>query len=797
MSSYRLWLFRITAIFAIPTLLLIFLEIGLRIVGFGHPTRFTATCEVNGRIVSCENHTFSRLFFPPKLARPTIPFVLPLEKPAKTYRIFLLGGSAAQGDPDHTFGLARILKIMLQDRYPETNFEVINSAVTAINSHVVYQIAKDLVRHQPDFFILYLGNNEVVGPFGAGTVFAPLSPNLSLIRAGILLKSTRVGQALAKVLAIASNTEDMPEKWGGMEMFLQKQVRADEPGLETVYNHFQENLEDILQVARKAEIKTLVATVATNLKDTPPFASLHRRDISREDKNKWENLYRLGYEHESRIEYDQAIQYYLEAAAIDGGFADLQYRLAKCYWTLQDYDKARERYVRARDLDTLRFRVDTRVNNIIREVAKGKGVYFIDTVRIFEDQSPHKIMGEGLFYEHVHLNFRGNYILAASLFRQIASILSDTLGRADIEAPLLTADDCALRLAFTPYDRYRVATEVFNRLQKPPFTNQIYHEEQIEQAKHVLDELRIHSHPPSLVEAASRYRWAINRDDSDPWLHYNYAALLQESEAFNDASEELRLFLRYLPQYVPGYEKLVENLLREGKFEEAITYLERALQLTPHYTPAYYHMAFALAKQSKFDESIQKYRKVIELDPERTIDVYNQIGKIQVQQRKLEEAAETFKKAIAYNAASGFKKDVPDLHFNLGYVLKRLNKPYESNQELQQAITGYRQELSENPISSETHLVLGRALAEFGDYQQATQHFLRARDLDPTNLSKHINLIRFLEAQRRLDEAIEAAQKAIRLMLKESNKEAVTVLRKYVRALESRKLKHNSIQIQK
>jgi tetratricopeptide (TPR) repeat protein len=341
-------------------------------------------------------------------------------------------------------------------------------------------------------------------------------------------------------------------------------------------------------------------------------------------------------------------------------------------------------------------------------------------------------------------------------------------------------------LAFTPYDQYRVATEVYNRLQKPPFTNQIYHQEQIEQAQHVLDELQIHSQAPGLVEASSRYRWAIDLDGSDPWLHFNYAALLQKSKAFSEATEQLQLFLRYLPHYVPAHEKLARNLIREGKFEEAVTYLKKALQINPDFSPAYYHMAFALAKQSKFDESIKNYQKVIELDPDRFIDIYNQIGKIQVHQGKLKEAAATFKKAIEYNAASGFNKEVPDLHFNLGYVLKRMNKPYESNRELQQAIQRYRQELNENPTASETHLVLAQALAESGDYQQAARHFFRARDLDPTDLSKQIHLIKFLEAQGRFTEAIDALRQAVLFMAKDNQREAVVILEKKLENLQSR-----------
>ncbi len=45
-----------------------------------------------------------------------------------------------------------------------------------------------------DIWVIYMGNNEVVGPFGAGTVFGRQVPPLPLIRASLALKTTRIGQ---------------------------------------------------------------------------------------------------------------------------------------------------------------------------------------------------------------------------------------------------------------------------------------------------------------------------------------------------------------------------------------------------------------------------------------------------------------------------------------------------------------------------------------------------------------------------------------------------------------------------
>ena len=43
--------------------------------------------------------------------------------------------------------------------------------MTAINSHAILPIARECARRDGDLWIIYMGNNEMVGPFGAGTVF--------------------------------------------------------------------------------------------------------------------------------------------------------------------------------------------------------------------------------------------------------------------------------------------------------------------------------------------------------------------------------------------------------------------------------------------------------------------------------------------------------------------------------------------------------------------------------------------------------------------------------------------------
>jgi len=793
-KSWRQWLFRIVAVVVIPALFFILLEAGLRIFGTGFHTDLTVKCEVNGSDAFCENNKFSWQFFPPRLARSPISFVIPAVKLPKTYRIFVLGGSAAQGDPQPSFSFGRILQVMLRDQFPSVNFEVVNTAIVATNSHVALKIAKDLIRHEPDLFIVYLGNNEVLGPFGSGTVFTSFSPNLSFIRASIILKTTRVGQLLGNLIQLTGAEENTPEYWGGIEMFLDKQVRADEPNMEHVYSHFMQNLSDIIRVARESGIKTIVSTVATNVKDSAPFASLHCRDMTDEITREWNTIYQSGIKLESEARYAAAIQRYLEAGRLDNCYADLHYRLARCYWQLGNYDSARDRYIQARDLDTLRFRADTKINDIIRSAAGGssaEGAYLVDAVKDFEENSVEGIPGNDLFYEHVHMNFKGNYVLAKSVFQQVTNILPHWVLQAKKNLQLLTEDECAQRLAFSGYDRFEITAELQRRLGAPPFTNQLNHEEQADQLQKNLDNLKEYMSPGALNGIEAAYRRALEHNESDWWLHYNYAVLLQKNQKPGFAVEHFRIFLRHMPQYATAYVTLAKSLVLLGRFDEAIAQCNKALQIKPDYYTADYTIAFALAKLGKLDQSIERYKKLLSADPEMSVDVYNQIGLILIEQGNYKEAAKTFQSAVTLNADSE-NNNIPDVHYNFSYVLKRLGRLSEASHELNKAVEEYRKELDRRPRSSAIQGALGSAFVESKDFIQAALHFQQAVDLEPENVNNHFNLIKAFEVQGRFVEAFEASQKGIRFMLQSGRYEEAERLRGYLKSLELKKLRRKT-----
>ena len=169
-NRFRLWFLRLLLVVGAPSLLFGLTETVLHFTGVGYQTALVVPSAEDDRWL-IDNYRFAWRFFPRALARSPRPFRIAADKPDNGLRVIVLGGSAAMGDPDPTYGLPRMLERMLQEKHPDRKIEVINAAVTAINSHVVLEIARDCLALNPDLFVVYMGNNEVNGPYGAAAVF--------------------------------------------------------------------------------------------------------------------------------------------------------------------------------------------------------------------------------------------------------------------------------------------------------------------------------------------------------------------------------------------------------------------------------------------------------------------------------------------------------------------------------------------------------------------------------------------------------------------------------------------------
>ncbi len=731
----------------VPAFLLVLAELALRLADYGYPTAYFV--EIPGRRAWTSNQKFGWRFFPPAIARTPIPCRLAAEKPPRTYRIFILGESAAMGEPNPAFSFGRILEAVLRDRYPEIRFEVINTAMTAINSHVILRIARECARHEPDLFILYIGHNEVVGPYGSGTVFNPYSPCLPLIRADIRAQSTRLMQLAENAGGLARKPGEQPRDWGGMAMFLRHAVASDDPRMENVYAHFRGNLGDICRTALSSGAQVILSTVAANLRDSPPFASLHRGDLAAAGKARWERACGAGTQLAAAGDCGKAVENFREAAALDDRYAEIHYRLARCLLALNRPEEARRHFVRARDLDALRFRADSRINDIIRETGRSFGgprLHLVDAERAFErsEKTAHGIPGEGLLYEHVHLNFSGSYLLARVVLERLAGILPARDG------PLPAEDKAAELAGLTGWDRYRIAANIHAIMEQPPFTDQLDHARERALREARLRELENHyASPEALREAARVYRASLERAPEDLLARLNYAELLGWSGDHAGAAGEWRALIARGPEVAAWRAGLAGALRDAGKLGEAVAQYEEVLRSDPEFTGAQFGLGAALEKGGDLQGAAARYREALRLRPAHP-EAHNNLGIVLTGQGKVEEAIAHFSEALR------LKPGYAEAHHNLGLAWTKCGA-------MEKAIEHYDQAVLIKPDFAAARYALAGALAGAGRLPEATVHYAEALRARPDYAEAHHGLGAALAAAGRPEEAMYHFAEAVRI----------------------------------
>ena len=780
-------LFRWVSMVGLPVLFLMLVEIVLRIAGVGYPTAFFVPAKTGPPGLYTENPRFGWRFFPRRLARAPDPIRLMRTKPPGTCRIFVFGESAALGDPEPAYGFSRILQELLQERCPGTKFEVVNVAMTAVSSHVILRIARDCVPFDGDIWILYMGNNEVVGPFGAGSVFGSREPPRLLIKAGLAAKRTRIGQAVDALFQQIPVRTTAPQHWEGMRMMLQEQIRADDPVLQRVYDNFGNNLDQILSLAHQAGVKPIVCSVSSNLRDCAPFASLNRADLAPGPRAEWRKLVASGTQMQSSNDYPHALAQYRLAFATDKNYAALAFSMAECYLELGDAVNAREYYLRARDLDALRFRADTAINGMIRQVCARQGpgeVRYFDSETVLTNACRLGIPGEECFWDHVHFNFDGNYRMARGLAEQVLAWLPDRLRRGDQrDTPFLTETQCAERLAYTDWDRHAVFEQMWRRVNEPPFTGQMDHQGLLDRWTAWRTQLESTLDAEGLSRATAIYQKALAARPTDWLLHHRLGFLLEARGDLAGASQQWKQVTDLIPDYADAWFKLggIDSrqsraqeamecyqrvlslrpdspealnglglvLMNQGRSEEAARSFGLALRSDPEFAQADVNWGLLLARQGQAAQAEIHYRQALQSDPN-SVGAHLNLANLLVDQKKYPEAINHYQKAVQLQPAEA------TTHLALANALEGAGHDTE-------AIGQFRECIRLNPLLAVAHFNCGVALAKKGDFEGAIVCFQEAARLNPSDPQAPLDLGVALARQGRFPEAVAQFQTVLQL----------------------------------
>lgn len=543
----------------LPFLLLGLIEFSLRIIHYGteYPLFIPAK---NFPDYIQPNPEIIKRYFPPGAPVPDVsPDTQYIKKikPENEFRIVIQGGSTAAGFPFGRFGS---LKGMLDERfkrlYPDKNIEIINTAMSAVNSYTLLDFTDEIIALKPDLILIYAGHNEFLGIMGVGSTFASKGGRLATLLS-LKLKNFRIFQLLQKLIY---GINKQPEKKFSTKRTLmariakEKDIPLSSPLYHSGVNQFQKNLNDILNQYQQHHIPVILGTLVSNEKDQPPFASSSSTDVNKS--------------------------------------ADLAYLTAQKMFQKGYNKQARKMFQLARDLDLLRFRAPTGFNKIIQTEAKIHHAYIADVESTFVKHSPEQIPDSTLILEHLHPNLKGYFYLAKAfsdaiiINRLLPEPIKSTPGNFNFQDIPVSKSD---RL----YGLYKI-----KRLKSGyPFT----------------------THPISVPMPQDNSLESIalrKRIKGEPWLAIQQK-LLTEYQKQNDFKEAAKIAARItdaIPEQHQSAYIAAQLYSKVNDIDMAIYYHKKALLIKPDYIPYLFSLAQDYYKKKDFITSLSTLQRILRLN---------------------------------------------------------------------------------------------------------------------------------------------------------------------------------------
>lgn len=364
---------------AIPFLFFIILELGLRIGDYrGNLDLFIYPTIFDGEYALPNPNFTSRYFFATSSVPSPSDDVFLIDKPDNGFRVFVLGGSTANGYPyGYNGSFSRLFRDIIQDIAPDRHVEVVNVATSAINSYSIYDQVDEILDHKPDAILIYGGHNEYYGALGVGST-ETFGAFPGFIRSYLKLQRYKTFLLLRDAIVRTSGwfgslrTTAADRAPGGtlmQRMVGQQQIPLDGDIYELGKLQYQSNLNAILRKFERNDVPVFLGTLTSNLKDQRPFISVAT------DKHP---------------------------------AADEVYSNAMVLVEDESFDEAYEQFVYAKDLDALRFRAPESFNEIIRNMGeKYSNTRVVPVHEAFLGNSEHQMIGFNLMTEHLHPNVEG------------------------------------------------------------------------------------------------------------------------------------------------------------------------------------------------------------------------------------------------------------------------------------------------------------------------------------------------------------------------------------------------------
>ena len=520
-KKYPLYFYLLLLI--IPLLLIFILELSLSLFNYGES--FNQWEIVDSQKMMCNPEIAKRYFYTTDAVPYPSQDLFDVEKSQNSIRVFILGGSSAAGYPFTPNGsFARYVRKRLELIYPNKTIEVINTAMAAINSYALLDMMPGIIEQEPDLILFYAGHNEYYGALGAGSLES-LGNSRWLVNLMLSVNNYKTLQLLRNSIKSVMTLFSTSEAKGGTlmaRMANDQMISLGSSVYQTGINQFEGNLDEMLQMAKDANVKVILSDLASNLKDQPPFVSNNK-----DDESSAEFTYKKG----------------MENLASDDSINALEF------------------FQKAKDLDALRFRAPSQINSIIQSLAEKYGFPFVSTAKRFNELSPFGIVGNNLMTDHLHPTITG-YQEIGELF--VSKMLEENLiPSAEIDLSNKNVHDQYVRehYNFTHLDSTIGIYRLTILKSDWPFVEIPKSFKQVRASLNAED----FSDSLALFVIDNKYSWER--------AHRNMATMFFKRGDINNYLTEMDAVIFQYPFVYDYYEMIANNLMGLKMFNDALPYL--------------------------------------------------------------------------------------------------------------------------------------------------------------------------------------------------------------------------------
>lgn len=558
---------------AVPFLFLFLLECGLRMFHYGADLSLFIESPLDKNYLFLNPDASKRYFLNQKNATTgnVEPFLK--KKAAGTRRIFVLGESTTIGYPYfHNGSFHRWLQFRLSHTFPDQHFEVINLALTAVNSYTVLGFARELVNYAPDAVLIYTGHNEYYGAMGVGSAES-IAGSPCLVNALLRLRGLKVMQLAARMYAVLVPAGGGHEGTRMQRMVADQQIGHQSEAYRKGVEQFRTNMDQTLAILHTHHIPVLLSNLVSNEKDLLPFASA---PVDRAKFPGFERDYNEGLDNLANGDSSAAYRFFNMAYESNKVHAGCNYYLGQLAYARRQFTLAREYFAKARDLDGLRFRAPEEFNGIIGQlVARYPNARLVDTKGLFERNSPGGIIGKELILEHVHPDLTGYALMSEAFYQALKKhALLPAMAAGEMSFPQLLRT-----MPISRIDSLAGIYKVANLKNSWPFRGNMQS-----------DSFRVERFEEQTAYALANRKLGWNEAMSEAYNHYMAKSDYPEARKI---VESLILEQPYDQRYYMKSAMLSGQMHRE---DDALFSFRKAFELVPSYESARYLFVLYLKK---------------------------------------------------------------------------------------------------------------------------------------------------------------------------------------------------------